>query len=85
MRELSASTESDSQVPMEDSQLILSDSQPTNRGTTDSASCGSASVGLTLPVLANKVRTKRQLSEIAVMDETVLRGNMKNSSFHCEK
>ncbi|CAH3159252.1 unnamed protein product [Pocillopora meandrina] len=55
VRELPASTESDSQVPMEDSQLILSDSQPTNRGTTDSAGCGSASVGLTLPVLANKI------------------------------
>ncbi|XP_022808314.1 meiotic recombination protein REC114-like [Stylophora pistillata] len=54
VRELPVSTESDSQVPMEDSQPISLDSQPTNRGTTDGASCGSATVGLTLPALASE-------------------------------
>ena len=65
MRELPVSTESDSQVPMEDSQPISLDSQPTNKGTTDGASYGSATVGLTLPALASKVRTGQYQLDIA--------------------
>lgn len=56
---VAAGPESDSQVQMEDSQVISPDSQQVSRGTTRGAGCSStasaAASGLTLSDLAQKV------------------------------
>lgn len=56
---VAAAAESDSQLQMEDSQLVSPESQQVSRGATGTISCsstaGAAASGLTLPDLAHKV------------------------------